>query len=597
MKKIFIAIAFCAMSLIACNKQQIDTNIDSSSNKIVIRAHGEDYDLVSQDGATKATINASKQIEWAAGDMIGVRLYKGSAITGTDGGSGYGAWDATFTLDAADAGKTNGSFTCPSPTDEWLKAYAAWYPRYEDTDQTNIGGDAKLYFYLRSWYDGYTSGTSLMPMMADMSSWSESNTDISFKHVGAGVRVTLKDVPGAANQASLTVTGKNISGWYTVEDPTTAGTATISAGDGTDNNTVYLKFATASAKRDMTFIFPLPTVDLSGGIEIKLYYDTDHKEFWSRKASTVPVSLGRGEVLDMPDITVNRDPEGDVTLYFACNTPVTNSVMFKSSKLGTASWPGDDISADYEIIAGRKFYKVVRPASSIWGQTIDDMYIVCKDTWNTSASSGDFSKPKMAYYFEATSGAVLTQLAKRPSEPKITIDGTFTDWTNVGGNTYTDSEGTSSTLKAYSDGTNFYLYNKMAPGTGITFDLAGWRYFRLYFDKDNDATTGWDTSHWLYAGADEVLYGEGGDKHCFLIYHTRGGLENATIESVSSSGTFQLKTVSNSDGTIEVELMIPMSELGTLSGNEMKIYISGSVASGHSCTGILGGIMIPTVTP
>ncbi len=590
MKKIFIAIAFCAMSLIACNKQQIDTNIDSSSKQAVIRAVGENYDLVGQDGVTKATINTSKQIEWAAGDKIGVRLYKGTAVTGTDGGSGYGAWDATFTLDAADAGKTNGSFTCPTATDQWLKAYAAWYPRYEDTDQTNIGGDAKLYFYLRSWYDSYTSGTSLMPMMADMSSWSESNTDISFKHVGAGVRVTLKDVPAVANQASLTVNGKNIAGWYTVEDPTTAGTATISASDGTDNNTVYLKFDTASSKRDMTFIFPLPTVDLSGGIEIKLYYDTDYKEFWSRSASTVPVTLGRGEVLDMPDITVNRDPEGDVTLYFACNTPVTNSVMFKSSKLGTASWPGDDISADYEIIAGRKFYKVVRPASSIWGQTIDDMYIVCKDTWNTSASSGDFSKRKMAYYFEATSGAVFNQLAKRPAEPKITIDGTFTDWDALSGNTKVASSGNTTLMKAYSNGTDLFVYLKLTPGSGDTYDLSSGRYFRLYFDKDNDSTG--EYTDWYRKGADAIPTGI----DSFLVYFNHSGsVSNADIQGIGSD--YSIKVVDNSSASLEVELKAPLTVLGTV-GEEINIFSLGYKGGTNSeFSGSVSGIMIPTVTP
>ena len=309
MKKVLFAIAVGALLVAACNKE-LENNSDSSdSSYAVIRVNSEEYDLVDEGGKTKATINTSDQIQWAEGDKLGVRLYKGEAITGNDSGSGYGAWDATFTLKESDAGKTIGSFDCPTATDQYLKAYAAWFPRYEDTDKTNIGGDAKLYFYLRSWYDGYTDGACLMPMVADMSSWSESNTDISLKHVGAGVRVTLKDVPAVANQASLTVNGKNITGWYTVDNPSQAGTATITATDGTDNSTVYLKFAESSDKRDMTFIFPLPTVDLSGGITIKLYYDTDHKEFWSRSASNVPVVLGRGEVLDMPDITVPVTPE------------------------------------------------------------------------------------------------------------------------------------------------------------------------------------------------------------------------------------------------------------------------------------------------
>ena len=310
MKKLLFIFAFGALVLTACNKEkeleQEQIPQGSTSEMAYIRAVGEDYSTQDTTGETKATLNDAGKFYWAAGDQIGVRLYKGDAITGTDGGSGYGAWDATFTLKDADAGKTNGEFEGPS-VDNWVKAYAAWYPRYgEETNKTNVGGDAKLYFYLREWYDGYTSGTSLMPMMAYMDgNYVQSNPDAAFKHVGAGVRVTLKDVPAIANQASLTVNGKNIWGWFTIDDPSQAGTASISAGDGS-NSTVYLKFATASAPRDITFIFPLPTVNLSGGITLKLYYGDSHIELWSKTAGTkTPLpALDRGDLLDLPDLTV-----------------------------------------------------------------------------------------------------------------------------------------------------------------------------------------------------------------------------------------------------------------------------------------------------
>ena len=502
MKKIFIAIAFCAMSLIACNKQQIDNNVESSSSYAVIRAIGEAYDLVGEEAVTKATINSSEQIVWASGDEIGVRLYKGSAVTGHDDGSGYDAWDATFTLDAADAGKTNGSFTCPTSTDQWLKAYAAWYPRYIDTDLTNIGGDAKLYFYLRSWYDGYTDGTSLMPMLADMSSWSESNTDISFKHVGAGVRVTLKDVPGAANQASLTVAGKNIAGWYTVEDPTTAGTAKLVAGDGTDNNTVYLKFATASAKRDMTFIFPLPTVDLSGGITIKLYYDSDHKEFWSRSASNINVSLDRGEVLDMPDLTVPVDPAtastATVNLWFIPKKDVTNGAYLNCWDF-SGDWPGLEMT-EYTEVNHVKCYKLPIEASKVWGKTRTFKF-VDKDTWSSNSTTFTFTKYKTDYYFEAGEGEDLVQVNRLPKPVTISIDGTFTDWAPLTGNTVT-STNYKSTMKAFSDGTSLAIYVKVEQLVDGKYDLSSADWMRLYFDKDNDKTTG--STLWYNEGADDI---------------------------------------------------------------------------------------------
>lgn len=593
MKKIFIAIAFCAMSLIACNKQQIDNNVEPSSSYAVIRAIGEAYDLVGEEAVTKATINSSEQIVWASGDEIGVRLYKGSAVTGHDDGSGYDAWDATFTLDAADAGKTNGSFTCPTSTDQWLKAYAAWYPRYIDTDLTNIGGDAKLYFYLRSWYDGYTDGTSLMPMLADMSSWSESNTDISFKHVGAGVRVTLKDVPGAANQASLTVAGKNIAGWYTVEDPTTAGTAKLVAGDGTDNNTVYLKFATASAKRDMTFIFPLPTVDLSGGITIKLYYDTDHKEFWSRSASNVNVSLDRGEVLDMPDLTVNKDPEANVSLYFKAITPVTGKACFHCTALGT-TWPDDDLTGydfpSYEIIGGSKYYKVEYPASQIWDKTLT-LYFINRYQWGTNGTSFTFSTKKMSYYFTATKNEDLVMLAKRPAEPKITIDGTFTDWATLTSKSTVSGSGNTTEMKAYSDGKDLFVYLKLTPATGDTYDLSSGRYFRLYFDKDNDSTG--EYTDWYRKGADAIPTGI----DSFLVYFNHSGsVSNADIQGIGTD--YSIKVVDNSSASLEVELKVPLTVLGTITGDEINIFSLGYKGGTNSeFYGGVSGIMVPTVTP
>lgn len=282
---------------------------------------------------------------------------------------------------------------------------------------------------------------------------------------------------------------------------------------------------------------------------------------------------------------------GSVTLYFKCVTsPGDHDVYFKSSKLGTASWPGDNINSQYEIIAGQKFYKYETTAPAVWGQTVDDMYIVSIDSWNTNASSGDFSDKKNEYFFEATKGAILNQLSGRPADPEITIDGDFSDWADISGNLKTSEEGSDTMLKAYSDGTYLYLYNHMIPNAGVTFDLAGWRYFRTYFDLDNDPTTGWNTSHWLYAGADELASGE--DKHCILVYHCKGGLDKASIEDLAHD--YEIKAVSNTDGSIEVELKFLLTELASsLTSDEIRIYTSGSVASGKASSGRLTGVMIP----
>lgn len=283
--------------------------------------------------------------------------------------------------------------------------------------------------------------------------------------------------------------------------------------------------------------------------------------------------------------------EQKVKLYFRTTTAVENELCFDCDELGMASWPGTPVNtSNKEIIAGSKYYYMEFPASQIWGQTIPGMYLVDKDTWNTTGSTLTFPEGKLEYFIVGTKSETLELLTGRPSEPSITIDGTFSDWDGIAGGSYSSTN--SSIMKAYVTDTRFFLYFKMIPGSGVTFDLAGWRYFRLYFDKDSNKTTGWDTSHWLYAGADEIYYGENGAKQCLLVYHSKGGLANAAIEGISDD-SYELKPVANADGTIEVELSFARSELGTFTSDEMIIYASGSVASSQSISGKLSGVIVP----
>lgn len=586
MKKIFFILSIGALMAVACNKNL--EPVAPITQKVTLKAYTEP--------ATKAALNSSNQVVWAAGDEIAVQLYKGTAYNGKDEGSGYDAWTSHWALNPEDAGKTQGSFSLDG-LDEWVHwGYAAYYPIFD----SNIGGDANIYFHLQKVYENYESGRMLLPLVANMNNAATGGLEgrpeeISFKHVGAGVKVTLKDIPASANQISLTVPGRTINGWFGV-NPANAGTndgiIVSGATEDTDLTSIYIKFATAESKRDMTFIFPLPTTDLPDGTSIKLYYGDSYTEFWSKKATGLP-TLGRGDLLDVGEFTVPVDPAGDVTLYFRSDTPVTNSACFHCTTLGT-TWPDDDQTGydfpAYEIIAGAKYYKVTYPASQIWGKTLK-LYFIDRYKWGSTGTEFSFSSKKMAYYFVATKDEPIVKLSGKPAEPSITIDGAFDDWANVGGSTKASDGGNISLLKAYSDGTSLYFYHKMTPGDGVTFDLSGWRYFRMYFDTDNNSETGWDTSHWLYAGADEIYYGENGAKHCLLVYHSKGGVANAEIEG--TDGSYELKSIANDDGTIEVELKFALSELGTISGDEIKVFTSGSVASGQSTSGILS-VVIPT---
>lgn len=510
MKKILFAFALCAMTVAACTKEQEENITTPTGKTVTLHASMEAFSEIDPSGvATKGTLNAAGNFLWATGDQIGVRLYKGTTYDGTDSGSGYGAWDGTFILDDGFDGLSAGDFTCSNSLDEYVHwGYAAFYPKFSNNVSN---GDKKVYFELKKVYDGYVSGTCLMPMVANLNIAPDGlngrPTDINFKHVGAGLRVTLKDVPAAANQVSLTVAGKNIvngetnTAWYGI-NPANAGTDAISATDGSDS-TVYLKFATAASKRDMTFIFPLPTVDLSGGITIKLYYDNgidEHAEFWSRTAHPVAPAtplpaLTRGQLLDMPDVPVNADPDEVVTLYFRAATPVTTKASLCSSVLGTEAWPGTELT-ETDFFAGSLWYKFEAPVSKIWDKNVN--FYFHGGGWASSETIANFSKHRNAYYFVAEKDLTVRQLSGRPAD--WSFDSFQINWKDV----TTSAAGRESAnydainvLKATANASKVFVYMEIKKSALYDNDLYEYgNLLKIYLGNDA-STTAFD---WQWVG-------------------------------------------------------------------------------------------------
>lgn len=434
MKKLLFIFAFGALALVACNKEkEIDTPTPIAQT-ITLSASGEAFNELDINGATtKGTLNAAGNFLWATGDQIGVRLYKGTDYLGTWTAYGYyEARDATFTLKDGFDGQSSGEFQSNDNTandDQYVNwGYAAFYPRFSNNINNS---DGKVYFEFKKVYENYTSGTCLMPMVASLGDGGDElrPADISFKHVGAGVRVTIKNVPADANQASLTVAGKNIvngdtnGNWYGV-NPANAGTDAISATDGADD-TVYLKFATASEKRDITFIFPLPTVDLSGGITLKLYYGSEHTEFWSKTAHPVapktPLpTLGRGDLLDMPDLTVGdwvKLGTGKFIDNFMWGKLIAESMLSNGNQGVSREIPSAVDVTIYQNSSNRKQYKVVDPygiAATQFGYagstrsnelifTLDGSYVTSFDT-HTTGFVVDSGKKNIQLVYPGTLG-------------------------------------------------------------------------------------------------------------------------------------------------------------------------------------------------
>lgn len=194
--------------------------------------------------------------------------------------------------------------------------------------------------------------------------------------------------------------------------------------------------------------------------------------------------------------------EQQVKLYFKTTTAVEKELCFDCDELGMDSWPGTPVNtSNNEIIAGSKYYYMEFPASKIWGMTINGIYLVDRDNWNTTGTTLTFPEGKLEYFIIGTESEELELLAGRPSEPSITIDGTFSDWASLSGNMVT-STNYKSTMKGYSDGTALYIYIKVEQLVDGKYDLSSADWMRLYFDKDDNSSTG--STSWYNTGADDI---------------------------------------------------------------------------------------------
>ena len=294
-KSLFFAVMAVAV-LASCVRETVETE------KSIF---GEKFSIVAsiQDEITKGSLDASGKFTWTSGDKIGMLV------------DGVVAPLTASEIDGGDA-----TFTSENPATSW--GTAAFYPWNAST--TIAGG--KVTFKLPSTY-AWKEGEVFTPMIADLSG-KTNPTKVNFKLAGAGVRVTLKNVPAYANLVALTVDGKNIKGNLEM-NIADAGTDGIKATAGA-NSTVYLAFAQSTVARDMVFTFPVPIIESASDITVALYTGSAEgtKMTIFTKNGHIP-ALGRGQIVKTPELTVTGAPE--ITRVFGKyatggSTPWTSSL-------------------------------------------------------------------------------------------------------------------------------------------------------------------------------------------------------------------------------------------------------------------------------
>jgi len=265
MKKSLYFAAMAAVVLASCAKEPVEIAEQNST--------ATQFSVVASinDDATKGSIDNTGAFTWAAGDQIGM-LVDGTVTALT--ASSIDGDDATFSSTGTSWGT------------------AAFYPW---NASTTIGG-GKVTFNLPSSYT-WKENAVFTPMIADLTG-KENPTNIWFKLAGAGVRVTLKNVPAYATSVALTVNGKNITGSFPL-DITKAGTEGIAATDGT-SSTVTFNFTAPGTEKDMVFTFPVPVISAGSTIKVEIL---NGAPVWS-KTGTIP-ALKRGQIVNTPELTVS----------------------------------------------------------------------------------------------------------------------------------------------------------------------------------------------------------------------------------------------------------------------------------------------------
>lgn len=565
MKKLFIFAALAAPLFFSCAKE-MEKALEQEPENTPVANVAFKASIESLDSPTKADINASNQLVWAAGDKIGVFVND----------DGWGVKNQPFVL-VGEGGSTNGGFKWDvEPAQDFTNtnatvAFFPWNGTNSSTDNNVYEGT--LYFKLPEGYYSYTSGKMLTPLVAQITRTGEDYDQIQFAHAGAAVKVTINNLPVGAKSIGLSVDDKQIRGDWHI-NPANAGTEAMSldAAENTALNDVWLNFDPIAAERSYTFLFPVPTLPASSKLSFDIYDKNDIK-VWSAGARTKgDVALGRAEVLEMPAL--------DITPY-----KQFNSVSAEWTVIGTVN--GTNWNADIPMVTDGS----ICIAKGVSFEAGGEFKVRQNKSWeapNVAYPSSNYVVADAGLYdviFDPSKGdsekvKLVASGCPYPSAPvTMGIDGNFSEWASIPGTVAATSSGSAiQQVKAYADDDYVYVYVKRT-NEGRFSQLwdddsghgAGYYYF--YFDLDNDSSTGtydkngkWEIGPFLY-----------------LFGNTSGTFN--TSPSGSANGLTSLSgVVCNGNATsdfVEVEVAFPRENFPTISSQTVRVSVYGNKDAGQ----------------
>lgn len=553
MKKILYFAAMAALLLVSCNQDEPKINEpEKKTDAFTFKASIEDLATSGNAGSSsnvaKATINGSYGLNWATGDLIGIYF------------PDWGDKNQPFRLDPADNGKTEGSFAIATAADpSGASATAAYFPwwdtdnyntTYPSSSQTNVY-EGIVYFKMKNEYWSYSNEKMLTPLVASIS---KSSDNISFKHAGAAVKLTVNNLVSGTYKVKMSVEGKQITGDFHV-NPANAGTdaLTLDAAEDVSKNHITLNSWKGSGA--FSWIFPVPALSTP-----KLTFeiiDANGITVWS-KSPKAQSSVGRAGLLVMParDITpYEKFVQDDEVWTFSGNINgsdwVDNIPMMTDGK--------------YSILSGFTFaegdqFKIRK--NKDWAEAYP--------AGNWEFTAGNAGTKDIIFNHETNEIRVVDHTFPYPTvklTTSITINGTFADWAIIPGSTSGNH-----TLKVASDNDYIYVYSNRASDSRWS-EIWGAGYFYVAFDTDNNSTTGTGT-----------IYGNGPYEFIALLYPYAGDSDNPAFNTTKQNNWQCQPTgtsLSNvtlagdaSDGAV-FEFRIPRTDLPTIPTSSITVKAWG----------------------
>ena len=284
--------------------------------------------------ATKADIDGvDGSFTWNSGDQFGVWCATGT-VAGVVGGvydqatlkSGEGTDEAVFTVNLSG----------------YRDRFAIFPWRDREASHTGGGDGLPLYINLPATYSNLS--TTPMPMVAE----NMAGEKLEFRHVGALLRLTLKNLPPSVKHIKVD-TGENITGTFEVDTLSkTEPLISVDSPAGSNGQTITYSFSSAlPTGGDVTLDVPLPT-GLHYNLTVAFYYGGgSYSEFQGRvqrgEVRFFSRASGKAVTIDLPGTVAELRKSMRV---FSLNDP-GNINIDKTVTMGYSATKGRDSYYDY----------------------------------------------------------------------------------------------------------------------------------------------------------------------------------------------------------------------------------------------------------